>query len=306
MPSDFIQSTVKPPFANYDVVVYFGGGIFFLPFIERYFLDPFKADLPRFFNIKDAGFIETSVSSLVALFSLYVIGHILAYVSSQIIEKTTDKCFGKSSSAIIVSTRTSSIKRNEAIRALVWRNIKKLFVKNSKITSFVRILINIPVLPIFIITFAFGFFGYYESRVPRKTLQAANKIISNIGLGKIDISIDSKWFKIIESDVINNYPIATARMYNYLVISGLFRTLSIVFLIAIWIEFYYMVHLYYDNHLVIGKLIYNNRIFGFVVYYLFFTFCFYSFMKFKRRYAEEAIFAFVSNERSRKILSENP
>ncbi|MBX7460363.1 hypothetical protein, partial [Qipengyuania huizhouensis] len=43
-----LKNIGRPPFANYDLVVYFGGGLFALPFLYRYFLHPFGVPLPSF------------------------------------------------------------------------------------------------------------------------------------------------------------------------------------------------------------------------------------------------------------------
>jgi hypothetical protein len=39
----------------------------------------------------------------------------------------------------------------------------------------------------------------------------------------------------------NNCPVATARMYNYLVIFGVFRSLCVILLISLWFESFYII-----------------------------------------------------------------
>jgi len=56
-------------------------------------------------------------------------------------------------------------------------------------------------------------------------IRLAKKKFQNIGLDGTRIDIDGKWYKSLEYYVINKMPSAGTRMYNYLVISGLFRTL---------------------------------------------------------------------------------
>jgi hypothetical protein len=87
-------------------------------------------------------------------------------------------------------------------------------------------------------------------------------------------------------------------MYNYLVISGLFRSLSLLFLSCIWAEFYYALHYWMDGDYPLRPLLSDAHtasahLFAIALLYTAFGFSISSYMKFKRRYAEEAIFAFV-------------
>ena len=71
--------------------------------------------------------------------------------------------------------------------------------------------------------------------MPPTILDETEKRLAELNLG-ISALDGGSWFKIVEGVVINNQPIATARMYNYLVIAGLFRSISLIFLFALWME----------------------------------------------------------------------
>jgi hypothetical protein len=87
-------------------------------------------------------------------------------------------------------------------------------------------------------------------------------------------------------------------MYNYLVIAGLFRSLSVLFLASIWMEVYYLVYWMVDGEMLLKPLMSDSRavgthLFSILILYNVYGVTFSSYMKFQRRYAEEAIFAYV-------------
>jgi hypothetical protein len=87
-------------------------------------------------------------------------------------------------------------------------------------------------------------------------------------------------------------------MYNYLVISGLFRSLSLLFLACIWAEAYYAAMCLMSGDYPLRPLLSDANtipahLFNIALLYTAFGFSISSYMKFQRRYAEEAIFAFV-------------
>lgn len=291
------KGLIKPPFANYDVVVYFGGGLFALTFLYRYILSPLGLGFPEFSLPVSQGLLSQGISILTALFSIYVMGHLIAYVGSQFIEKLLDAVFGKVSTAIFVSSRVNSHTRNSYIRALIYDRIKGLRWRRGVWTTIVRALGHLPAFPIYIAVFVFGIFGYYETRVPRSVMHNAGTKFKESGLFNGRIGLRTRWYKPMEYYVINRNPLAVARMYNYLVISGLFRTLATIFLFALWMQLYYAVHYWMDGHWKLDPIMgYAGHFAGAIEYSItisIFCFCLFSYLKFQRRYAEEAIFAFV-------------
>lgn len=292
-----LSGFVKPPFANYDVVVYFGGGLFAVPFIYRYLLQPFGLNVPRFSVPMGDGFLAETVAVLTTLFVIYILGHMLAYVGSQFIEKFVDRIFGKISSAIIASSKSNPATRDEHIRALIFDRVSKIKEERAVIPSLTRFAPHLIMSPVYLAIFGLGFFGYYDSRVPEGVLRQAEAKFGKLGLEGCEISLSSKWYKALEYFVINNNPSATVRMYNYLVIGGLFRTIALVLLLSAWAQTYYILHFAFDNEWMLQPLMGNSApgmgLLELVLTVVTYIFSLFSYLKFQRRYAEEAIFAFV-------------
>ncbi|MEM6475554.1 MAG: hypothetical protein AAF687_05250 [Pseudomonadota bacterium] len=294
-----MRGFVKPPFANYDVVVYFGGGLFLVPFIYRYILEPLEMRPPNFSVPMGQEFLTSAVSTLTTLFVVYVIGHMLAYISSQFIEKFVDRVFGKVSTAIFVSAKTSASMRDTFIRAVIYDRLSKIRSDKAISATVIRFLFHVPALPIYLAIFSLGMFGYYDTRIPHSTIQAASrKLRANPNINEL-IRLRTKWYKPLEYYVINRCPDAVHRMYNYLVISGLFRTLSLIFLVAMWAQAYFMLYYAVGGDWLVKPLMGTtgaSYLMGLVEFSLLscaYTFSLFSYLKFQRRYAEEAIFAFV-------------
>jgi hypothetical protein len=242
-------------------------------------------------------FLTEAVGGLATLFVIYVAGHILAYSASEFIEKVADRIFGKVSSAIIVSCHSTATTRNDLIRALIFQRISTIRKENALLPTIVRFAFHIPALPLYALTFGFGFFGYYDTRVPKSTLMFASRKLAETPEVGDRISLRTKWYKPLEYYVINRCPEAVPRMYNYLVIAGLFRTLTMVFLLSLWAQIYFAVHFCIHGDWLlkppIGAVTAHPMIVEFLLISVAFNFSLFSFLKFQRRYAEEAIFAFA-------------
>lgn len=291
-----LKELIKPPFANYDVVVYFGCGLFSLPLIYHYILEPTGFRFPGFDFQIGVGIAEEAIRVLSLLFSVYVLGHIVAFSSSLFIEKSVDSFYGKISSAILISTWSQAKDRPSLVAAWKADRRKSAFRKGYRIQSFIRLLIQLPAIPMFWVVGQTGGFDYYRSRIPRSLVFSIRTKLVKMGYGPAGLR--DPWFKILEHVVINKCPSATARMYNYLVISGTFRSLSFLFLMCIWFEIYYSLHEFTDGHSLITTLMSDNKglyyhAITLFILYIVYGFCVASYMKFSRRYAEEALFAFV-------------
>lgn len=294
-----IESIKKPPFANYDIVVYFGAGLFLIPFVNRYIVEPMAAKWPNFEIEVGSKIAKEATSILSLLFFIYIVGHILAYLSSQVIEKSADRILGKISTSIIISSIAQSKNRNSAIRAIIYNRLSSIRRENALFTTIVRLLYHVPALPLYAATFALGSFGYYDTRIPASTLRSARKIFAQNDRLSGEISLKSKWYKQLEYYAINKHPEAVPRMYNYLVISGLFRSLSFIFLTCCWLIIYYQVHyLIHGDWLlkpIAGFKDGHVALLEYLAMLTLYAFCLFSYLKFQRRYAEETIFAFVYN-----------
>jgi len=291
------EAAKRSPFANYDIVVYFGAGLFLIPFLNRYLFQPLKLSWPNFKTDMGSEIANEAVSILSLLFFIYISGHILAYIASQIVEKTVDRAFGKVSSAIILSSQSTPTTRNTVVRALIYNRLVNVKKDGALLSTTVRFLFHLPVLPVYGVMFVLGVFGYYDTRLKPGVLDAVRAKIGQIGAGPIDVTLKSKWYKVLEYYVINRRADAVPRMYNYLVISGLFRSVCLIFLFSIWMTFYYLLHFDLDGDWFLKPLIGSSAqrmgLIELIALMLAYTFCLFSYIKFQRRYAEEAIYAFV-------------
>lgn len=287
---------IKPPFANYDVVVYFGCALFSLPIIDHYLLKPTGFRFPTYQLNIGIEFADTAVSTLSLLFSVYLLGHIISYASSLLTEKSIETFFGKVSSAIIISTVKERRFKKEVVSAFIFRKLQQSMELRNRKLSIVRLVILSPVIPLFLLIIWLGGFDYYKSRISLETLTKIRRKAVNLGL--CEVRLDEPWYKELEHYVINRHPVALSRMYNYLVISGIFRSLSAIFLACIWMELYYLGHYLVTGHYHVTVLASDvrfgfERIFAFIALYIIYGFSVSSYMKFQRRYAEEALFAFL-------------
>lgn len=295
-----LKDLARPPFANYDVVVYFGCGLFVIPFLNRYLLGPFELNWPTFQVALEPTIAAQIVSGLSLIFAIYIIGHIIAYVASQLIEKTIDRFLGKVSTAIILLSVDQPGLRNSRIRRHILRKVREIRSERAILASAFRAAFHIPAIPIYAFVGLFGVFGYYNTRITKHTLVALRSRVRQLGVPHLDIGPRMPWFKPVEYYVINRIPDAVPRMYNYLVIGGLFRSLSLIFLFSMWAVIgHYLVFRSSDSW-AITPLGGKQTVVVFAVEYillsLLYTFSLFSYVKFQRRYAEEAIFALIFSE----------
>lgn len=291
-----LKDLIKPPFANYDVVVYFGGGLFLAPFLKRYIIEPTGLSLPKLSIDVGSAFANEAVSVLILLFFIYIVGHFIAFFGSQIIEKSADRFLGKISTAVLIASVSNRSNRNASVRALIYDNVKRIKPENALLSSSVRLIAHFPIWYAYIIAYLLGIFGYYDTRLPPHVIDRARERYRK-EITTEPLTIRTKWFKPIEYFVVNRFPSAAPRMYNYLVISGLFRSLCAIFLAASWLCLYFIIHYYIHGDWLIQPIMGWKGIwagwFEYISMTLLFTFCLTSYMKFQRRYAEETIFAFA-------------
>lgn len=288
---------VKPPFANYDIVVYFGGGLFLLPFFKRYILEPVSLDFPEFRFKVGTELASEVVSLLTLLFFIYIVGHCLAFLGSHIVEKTVDRFFGKVSSAALLSCYGRKSTRNSIVRKLFYQKTAGIINDRALFVTVIRSAFHIPVIPHYLCVWFFGFFGYYNTRLTHSMFNLARGKFSQEICTDCNINLKDKWFKPLEYYVINRYPIAVPRMYNYLIISGLFRSLCIAFLFSTWMSLYYAIHQFSDGHFLLKSLMHYDgphaALMEYALMSFLYIFCLSSYLKFQRRYVEETIFAFI-------------
>lgn len=295
--TDLLKDLIKPPFANYDVVVYFGCGLFALPFLSHYLGQHQVHLLAQDFGFEPP-FVATLIAALLLLFSVYILGHIIAYMSSLFIEKAIDAFFGKVSTVVLLASPSRKGGANSLFRQQLRKGLTSSFEKSAWLSGVGRILAHLPVLLPYMVLIAAGVFGFYRSRVPKTVMDAADTKLQSLPMVQCKIAEDERWFKPLEQYVIANNPSATARMYNYLIISGLFRSLSFIFLVSAWFETIYLLDRTFSPSANSGILMVSKggwlaQFGGWAAIIVVYLFSLFSYLKFQRRYVEEAIFSFV-------------
>lgn len=286
-----LKELIRPPFANYDIVVYFGCGLFSLPFLFHYIATPQEAGFLGFEVSTGVPFADAAIRTLFALFAVYILGHLIAFLASLLIEKTVDLLLGKISSASILAHRRRDLESFSEIKDWIGKRWKRAWSKGSRAKSLIRAIFLIPVAPSFAFAYAIKWFGYFSSRIPRDVYERIKARLTALNL--TTPSITKEWYKAVEHFVICNDPIAVPRMYNYLVIGGLFRSLAFLFACCAWMEAARLIgalhqDLFHEN--IINDL---NPFTRLAMYNALFAFSLTSYIKFSRRYAEEMLFAFA-------------
>lgn len=287
--------TPRTPFSNFDLVVYFGAGLFSLPFIRHYFLQPTGLRFPHFEMGIDLPFGDIIVGTLALLFSVYALGHIIAYVSSQVIEKSVEVVFGRTSEIIYLTSLAEYGTERPIIKSNVKKNLRKW--NESWPLNTIKLVIHSPFILMYLAIYRLSFLGFYVSRVPREIFNLAQAKAKIRGLNFI-IGETPGWYRFIEGYVVNNCQIGSARRYNYRVISGLFRSMALIFLTSIWCELIFII-----GNLVTGSNMVDNilsdkrsllsQLFALPILTLIYVFSLLSYLKFQRRCVETAIFAFA-------------
>lgn len=298
MGPEAIKGVVRPVFANYDIVVYFGCGLFSLPAINRYYIVGFGFSHPKFEAFTPIPWVNQGISALCFLFGIYVLGHAIAYLASQFIEKFLEIFFGKTSTAVLWTSLSRSRTRNSRVRDLIKFRLAKSFSRDRWIATIIRLAPHIFMIPAYVAIYYIGAFGFISSRISSEVIARCRQKLADRGMGDIYIAANKPWYKPIEQWVINNNPLAVPRMYNYLVISGLFRSLSFIVLVVFSFEFVMFVHWILTAHTHVAVFLSGSRdvasfINALIVLAGFFAICIFSYAKFQRRYIEETIFAFA-------------
>jgi hypothetical protein len=302
-----VKDLVKPPFANYDIVVYFGCGLFSLPFMlhyseiflngDQYTKSTLANKLARIDPALSDKFVVSLIATLTVLISVYILGQIIAYLGSEAIEKLMDSLFGKVSSTILRGSTDERDDFKKTTKHQINIGIAKHFGDGSWLSSSVRLMYHFPVMSAYFFIYNFEVFGYHRTRVSTKAMDAARLKLVNSPFSDIVIAPGTEWFKSLEAIVVNNNPVAAARMYNYLVIAGLFRSVCFIFLTAAWVEMLLascsLVFNAPPGLLTFGHTGFIAHCLSYLAVSLLYIFCLFSYFKFQRRQAEEIIFAYV-------------
>jgi hypothetical protein len=208
-----------------------------------------------------------------------------------------DSLFGKVSSTILRGSTDERDDFKKTTKHQINIGIAKHFGDGSWLSSSVRLIYHFPVMSAYFFIYNFEVFGYHRTRVSTKAMDAARLKLVNSPFSDIVIASGTEWFKSLEAIVVNNNPVAAARMYNYLVIAGLFRSVCFIFLTAAWVEMLLtscsLVFNAPPGLLTFGHTGFIAHCLSYLSVSLLYIFCLFSYFKFQRRQAEEIIFAYV-------------
>ena len=281
----------KVPFASYDIAVYFGVGIIVLPFLI-YVIDAIEVIKQNSSIFDDSGLSFTFNTFVIVfgLFSAYSIGHIIALLSSYIVEKFIHYWLGYPSDVW---------KKFAPGEDAEYFNHVKAHIKDRASLPLIigLVILYLPIIVPIIFIYLFKLFGFYRPKLPielASKLELKLKSTLDDFVFKNDDGVETKifWMKIVEHEVANNNPMGYARLYNYLVIFGVLRSLALVFLIVSW--FFILPPISDWKGAGIGNLEFDSyRLQMFLIFSAVTTLTFIGFSKFNRRFFEEAVYAFT-------------
>lgn len=280
----------KAPFANYDIIVYFGGGLLSLLLIYWYIFSPIEfADLGHI-----APWIKRSVThqiifALITAALAYLSGHLVAYMASHFIEGFINKTCGSFSQIILLSTREFTRFRSDLNKQIDINLRANLGWTKSPLVW----LAHVPFAPWYFFVKRFGLFESLDTRLPKSMVSELERRVQGL-FPNITINSRRQWFRWVEYYTYYNAPVAAASMYNYLIISGFMRTVAMIMLFGVWGELAHAAYATTSDGWIIhrGSGIYGTAayIFAFAVGYV----CaLTAYVKFYRRYVEEAIMGFI-------------
>lgn len=281
----------KAPFANYDIVVYLGGGFFALLVAWRYLVVPFNIfDLTGLVGEHAPEGWTTQVVFIVLLGILsYTSGHLVSYLSSHFVEGFLNKVIGSFSQIVRLSTKPSE-KFKEALREQINENLKANFTLPKGAFLW---LVHAPLGLWYGALIQFGLFDSLDTRLPRRMMRKLDDKLKAY-FPEVRPKKAKQWFRWVEYQSNYNAPIASASMYNYLVISGFMRSIAFILLGAIWLE---LAHFFYfaitgDAKIHDERGLLHWGAYGLVLYVGYIC-AITAYTKFYRRYVEEAILGFL-------------
>lgn len=281
----------KNPLTVYDIVGYIIPGIVFsftIVLLTSKFFD-FEHSLEKIWLWKGT-FVGDLIFFIIFGTIFYLFGMIISFISSITVEKIFIFYVGYPSHLL---TSDAQFKGNLGQR-LIGKNLKKsvkselfwisslamLPISLTLITLWLTGLVSILVKPLYT-----GF---------RRLLCAKFEIRCTMRLDIDRLSDTPDWFRFVDYYVRINVPECYSRMYNYVVIYGLLRSVCFISTICFWYGVYNLFSIWIFPTLSLLSLsasVYLTAL-SFIGTVLFFL----AFFKFYRRYTEEAIIGFTVHE----------
>lgn len=272
------------PFAMYDLAVYLPGGAIILV-VARWAVNALleiDLSLPQGLISGDpTDPIGLAVRAIIWLSASYLVGHLAAFVSTYAVEKLVHNNLGYPAD---VWLQWENDEKNDC-RAIFANNIKN---RPKNLVSYIILIFQLPAIIPILIVLIWKPFGFYVPKLPKGIFELVKDKYKSTK-APIEIKSGSIWDKIVEHFVSNRNELAYSRMYNYLVIYGTLRQLSLIIIIIIWISLLIDVKMASE-----GSVVFDLHRFLFIQCMAFsYTACVMAFAKFNRRYFEETIMALI-------------
>ena len=234
--------------------------------------------------------IELSVAYIIAS---YIVGHIVAYLSSITIERMSIWYYNYPSVFLIADERKarffSDIKEQ-------WKDNKKFEASGNLI---LRVLVSLLLLPLTICLLLIKrlhldqyFIKPLDSYLKESIKLKFEILAKNLGLSEIEKTKDSDTHRVIYHYMYENFPGHRAKMDNYVALYGVLRALTLIaniFILYIWkCQVCYICH-----HFTWGMICDYPYVKVFFIVFIQFLF-FMAFMKFYRRFTFESFLCLVS------------
>ena len=234
--------------------------------------------------------IELSVAYIIAS---YIVGHIVAYLSSITIERMSIWYYNYPSVFLIADERKarffSDIKEQ-------WKDNKKFEASGNLI---LRVLVSLLLLPLTICLLLIKrlhldqyFIKPLDSYLKESIKLKFEILAKNLGLSEIEKTKDSDTHRVIYHYMYENFPGHRAKMDNYVALYGVLRALTLIaniFILYIWkCQVCYICH-----HFTWGMICDYPYVKVFFIVFIQFLF-FMAFMKFYRRFTLESFMCMVS------------
>lgn len=274
------------PFTFYDVVGYLGPGIVavwaLVELISQYLGVP--ANTVSIFvkdrvNLVGVDTIDIATAVVIGLVLSYTAGILIGLFSSISVEKLAIVYFGYPSDFIREELKFDG--------PFLQRSPIKNVCQEGRTTGalFVQLLCFPLTLFIWFAT-AFGWFAVIFKTLPVKIISIMERRFMFLSGYKINFDRKADWFRFVCFYVINNNTVAFLRMYNYLTLYGFLRNMTFLLMVVTWVYFVaFLTSLGASNNYVYATALLTS--------WLACSGLFCGFLKFYRRYTEEAVLAFA-------------
>lgn len=248
----------KNPFSIYDFMGYLFPGIIAFFFIQLIW-DGSENFIYNILNIESFNEITKKIdesinieTSVICVVLAYILGHIIAYLSSVTVEYFANKTFGYPSEYLMLSTKQSwlililryffniskeEFKNDETRKQMFLRLIKKDFLWRYVIGRLLwRMIICMILFPISFMTFSFGFIFGINRFVTRPLddylidgiKNKYSNLISKIGISHSEDELKCDFHRLIMHYVYYNLPVCQNKTDNYISLYGFLRSICFI------------------------------------------------------------------------------